>query len=48
MHVQQLMNFLGTWAGIISWENFVFKEVGENFPGRNLGALAMQRVYEAV
>ena len=30
----------GTGGGIISWENFVFKEGGEIFPWRNLGVSA--------
>ena len=29
-------------AGIISWELFVFKERGANFPWRNLGVAAVQ------
>ena len=35
-------------VGIIMWENVVFKESGEIFTWRNLGALAVQCVREAV
>ena len=35
-------------AGTISLESFVFKEGGEIFPGRNLGAFAVQCVREAM
>ena len=31
----------GDFVGIILWENFVFKEGGENFPWRNLGVSAV-------
>ena len=37
-----------TGRGIISWEIFVFKESGKLVPWRNPGALAVQRVREAV
>ena len=35
-------------AGMISWEIVVFKEGGEIYPWRSLGALAVQCVREAV